>query len=179
MLQLIDLKSYAKKGNTDVRIQFNGEGGLLYQIVSSYFLKWNDYRILDTEHKEAGINIDLNYDKLELKMNDIVTANVNVNYVGEGVVNYAMVDLGIPPGFQVLTDDLTKAVENKLIQKFEMTGRQLIIYLENLDAKGIHFSYQLKAKFPIKAKIPKSSVYDYYNPKVKQDVEPVEINVLQ
>jgi len=179
VLQLIDLKPYAKKGSTNIHIQFEGKGGLLYQIVSSYFVKWNEYRIIDAGKKGFGIHIDLNYNKTELKINDIVRANVNVNYSGDGVINYAMIDLGIPPGFQVLTEDLTKYVANEVIEKYEMTGRQLVIYLKNLDKRGVHLNYRLKAKFPIKGKTPKSSAYDYYNPNVMDEVEPVEMNVLE
>lgn len=179
VLQLIDLKSYAKKGDTNLHIQFEGKGGLLYQIVSAYFLKWDDYRVFGPEKKKPGINIQLDYDKVELKTNDIITANVQVNYIGEGVINYGMIDLGIPPGFQVLTEDLNKYVETEQIEKFEMTGRQLSIYIEKLDSKGLHLKYRLQAKFPIKGKTPKSSVFDYYNPDLKDEVEPVEMNVMQ
>jgi len=179
VMQLIDLKPYAKKGSTNVYIQFEGEGGLLYQIVSSYFLKWGDYRILEGEQKETGMNINLDYDKTELKTDDIVTANVDVNFTGVGTIQYAMIDLGIPPGFQVLTEDLNRYVENESIEKFEMTGRQLSIYIEKLDSKGLHLKYRLKAKFPIKGKTPKSSVYDYYDPDVKDEAEPIEMTVVQ
>ncbi|MBF0595555.1 MAG: zf-HC2 domain-containing protein [Candidatus Omnitrophica bacterium] len=175
VLQLIDLKSYAKKGDTDVKIQFQGKGGLFYQLVSSYYSKWEDVGKYETY--EPGIKIELNYDKVELNTNDTVTANVYANYVGEGVVKYAMLDLGIPPGFQVQTDGLVNAVKEKLIEKFEVTGRQLIIYLVNLDEKGVHLNYHLKAKFPIKGKTPQSSVYDYYDPSVRKDVGPVEMTV--
>ena len=37
--------------------------------------------------------------------------------------------------------------------------------------------YGLKAKYPIKAKTPKSAVYDYYNPELRDESEPVEFNV--
>lgn len=177
VLQLVDLKTYAKKGNTDLQIQFKGKGGLLYQIVSSHFLKWKDYTVPDSGNTGTGIHIDLKYDKVELKTNDVVTARVDANYTGAGIINYAMIDLGIPPGFQVLTEDIDAAVEKQFIEKYELTGRQLIIYLKHLDHKGIQLKYRLKAKFPIKGKTPKSSVYDYYNPEVRQEVEPVEIVV--
>jgi hypothetical protein len=33
--------------------------------------------------------------------------------------------------------------------------------------KPLTFSYQLKAKFPVKAQTPKSTAYEYYNPSIK------------
>jgi hypothetical protein len=35
----------------------------------------------------------------------------------------------------------------------------------------------MKARFPIRAKTPKSKVYEYYNPEVLGMAEPIEIEV--
>ena len=43
--------------------------------------------------------------------------------------------------------------------------------------QSLQFSYTLKAKFPIKAKTPKSTVYEYYNPDVEDIARPVEMVV--
>ena len=41
----------------------------------------------------------------------------------------------------------------------------MIAYLEKLDAQSIFtLSYQVKAKYPIKARTPLSRAYPYYNP---------------
>lgn len=177
VLQLIDLKAYAKKGDTDVRIRFQGKGGLFYQLVSSYHLKWEDAG--SPGPQETGIKIALDYDKVELNTNDTVTAHVFANYAGAGggTVKYAMLDLGIPPGFQVQTEELANAIKEERIERFEVTGRQLIIYLVDLDEKGIRLTYRLKAKFPIKAKTPRSSVYDYYDPSLRNEAAPVDMLV--
>lgn len=78
-----------------------------------------------------------------------------------------------------MTNDLNKYVEGKQLEQFEMTGRQLSIYIEKLVSKGVRLKYRLQAKFPIKGKTPKSSAYDYYNPDIKDEVEPAEVNVVQ
>ena len=123
------------------------------------------------------ISINLEYDRTTLSVNDVITAKVNAAYHGEGFVNNAIIDLGIPPGFSVISEDLQKAVEKGTIEKYDVTGRQIIIYLRFLDNDGISLEYGLKAKYPIKAKTPKSSVYDYYNPDLRDEAEPVEIRV--
>ncbi|MBE9478590.1 MAG: hypothetical protein IMY80_01385, partial [Chloroflexi bacterium] len=41
----------------------------------------------------------------------------------------------------------------------------------------LSFSYRLQAKFPITARTPASSVYDYYNPDVNGEQAPIEIVV--
>ena len=39
------------------------------------------------------------------------------------------------------------------------------------------FRYELKAKFPVKAKAPGASAYQYYEPEVRDQTRPVEITV--
>jgi uncharacterized protein YfaS (alpha-2-macroglobulin family) len=59
-----------------------------------------------------------------------------------------------------------------------LTARQIIIYLEEFDSrKPVSFAYHLKAKFPLRAKTPSSTTYDYYNPSVNAAQAPVELTV--
>ena len=89
-----------------------------------------------------------------------------------------VVDLGIPPGFEVQTEDLQELVGSKVLTKFELTGRQAILYFDRLEpGKPIAFAFRLKAKFPLKAKTPKSTVFEYYAPKVAAVAQPVELLV--
>ena len=173
VLQLVELNRYAGKGNVHVGISMEGTGNLFYQIVAAYHVPWTGVVL----PLEEPINIELEYDKTSLKVNDVVTAKVRATYHGEGFVNNAIIDLGIPPGFSIISEDLQKAVEKGVIEKYDVTGRQIIIYLRFLDAGGISLEYGLKAKYPIKAKTPKSAVYDYYNPELRDESEPVEFNV--
>ncbi len=90
-----------------------------------------------------------------------------------------VIDLGLPPGFEVMAEDLQKLVEQKTIQKFTVAARQIIIYLDRLASrKPLAFSYRLRAKFPIKAATPASKVYRYYNPEISATAKPVQLEVL-
>jgi len=57
-----------------------------------------------------------------MAVNDEVTVNVRVKLNRAGVVKMALVDLGVPPGFSVLAEDLSRLVEQKLIARYELTG---------------------------------------------------------
>ena len=173
VLQLVELNEHAGKGDVPVRIEMQGQGNLFYQIVGAYHLDWDD--VGPPSHELISIALD--YDRTTLSVNDVITAKVSAAYHGEGFVNNAIIDLGIPPGFSVVSEDLQEAVEKGLIEKYDVTGRQIIIYLRFLDKEGISLEYGLKAKYPIKAKTPKSAVYDYYNPELRDEAEPVEFNV--
>jgi CD109 antigen len=89
-----------------------------------------------------------------------------------------IVDLGLPPGFTLIPENLNRLVDQKVIEKYSTTGRQIIVYLREVDhGKPIEIKYQLLAKYPLKAKTPKSAVYEYYNPDVRVEANPVQLTV--
>jgi len=103
---------------------------------------------------------------------------VGVKLNKEGVVKMALIDLGVPPGFTVLAEDLGRLVEQDIIARYELTGRQIIIYLEDFSSKApLAFSYRLRARFPMRAQTPPSSAYDYYNPADTTVRAPLEVTV--
>ncbi|MBM4078994.1 MAG: hypothetical protein FJ278_04775, partial [Planctomycetes bacterium] len=187
VLRLVDFKDQTRKGKNDVSIRVTGlsavpgtaqagEGNVMYQIVGRCYLPWPKFEM----PVSPPLSIDVDYDRTSLKKDDTVTCRVRVASNLPGTCKMIMVDLGIPPGFSVLTDGLTAAVEKKTIQRFDMTGRQLMIYLEELTfGKPVEFSYQMKAKYPIRAQSPASTVYKYYNPEERATAKPVEIAVVQ
>ena len=56
------------------------------------------------------------------------------------------------------------------------TGRHVIFYLENLYGL-IELRYRMRADLPIRAQVPPSRAYDYYNPGEKTTLPPVELVV--
>jgi hypothetical protein len=160
------------------RLQLEVEGGsnLMYQVTSSYYLPWD--RAPLAPPSEELIDINVNYDRTNLAVNDTATVNVSARLNQAGVVKMALLDLGLPPGFTVLTEDLSRLVEQGLIARYELTGRQLIIYLENFSGdQPLNFSYRLRARFPMRAQTSPSTAYDYYNPGQPTTKAPLEIVV--
>ena len=69
-------------------------------------------------------------------------------------------------------------MENKKISEYTIATRQVIIYLEQLKpVETVTLTYQVRAKFPIKAKTPLSKAYPYYNPERVATVAPTNILV--
>ena len=89
------------------------------------------------------VTIDVAYDRTELTVDEtiLVKVTVSLNQPG-GVAESAIIDLGLPPGFSLLSEDLAAQVaryndvpldyEFARIERFETTPRQIIIYLTNL-----------------------------------------------
>lgn len=179
-------------GTTVVAIQVEGEGKLMYQITGSYYLPYDALaNYPDLMPKDELVDITVHYDRTELAMNDSVQVDVSVKMnVAEGSADWAMVDLGIPPGFSVNREDLNALITQSsqqpadylgtTIEKYELTGRQLILYLGHLNgAESFDFSYRMTAKYPLKAQTPASTAYDYYNPSVNGESYPVLLTVVE
>ncbi|HUT55931.1 MAG TPA: MG2 domain-containing protein [bacterium] len=175
VLRLIDFKDQTATGRHTVDLQAPPDLGLMYQVVGIYYVPWD--RVKKMEQKPL-LSLDLKYDRAKLKADDLLTASVTAAYHGDKATDMVILDLGIPPGFSLVPDALDRLKGKNTIEKYTATGRQITVYVRRMEAgKPLTFSYQLKAKFPVKAQTPKSTVYEYYNPDRKAEVKPVPIEV--
>jgi hypothetical protein len=97
----------------EVTIEVAGEGNLMYQVAGSYYLPWE---VLPSYPELVELNpaltVDVSYDRTELNVDDSVTVNVTLTLNEPGSrVEWGLIDLGIPPGFSVQTEDLTAFIE--------------------------------------------------------------------
>ena len=169
-------------GETRVEFQVTDSSGLrrsggsasnlMYQVTAEYYLPWD--QLPAEELGTAEMSIAVEYDRTTLAVNDEITARGRIVLNRSTPAVMALVDLGVPPGFSVETADLERLAAGKVIQRYELTGRQIILYIENLRPKTpLEVTYRLRARFPIKAKTPPSTAYDYYNPQARHDAAPV------
>ncbi len=173
-----------------VSITAEGKGALMYQVTGSYYLPWDALaRYPQIVSPQEQVKIDLSYDRAELAVNDTVTESVSVTLTQPGAkAEQAIIDLGIPPGFSVQTEDLDALVARykdtppdyafPKIERYELTGRQILLYVTNLsEGKPLAFTFRIRARFPLSVQSPASSAYDYYNPDVTGETPPQRIVV--
>ncbi|MFQ5856734.1 MAG: hypothetical protein ACE5LU_13955 [Anaerolineae bacterium] len=148
----------------------------MYQVTAEYYVPWD--QLPADELAGEAMTIDVSYDRTTLAVNDEITARARIILQRDVQALMVLVDLGVPPGFSVETGDLERLVEKEVIQRYELTGRQIILYIENMQPRTpLDVSYRLRARYPIRAKVPASNAYDYYNPDTQDDVAPVEFVV--
>ena len=152
-------------GESKFRIGVDGKGNLMYQSNTRHYLPWD--RLPASPPEASLMEIAVRYDRTELAVNDVVNVSVRVE-LQEGAARQAIVDLGIPPGFEVLGEDLADPVARHSdlppdhagpkFSRFDLTGRQIIVYLERLQAgQPLEFEYRIRARYPIRAWTPPSS----------------------
>ncbi|HEY9075112.1 MAG TPA: alpha-2-macroglobulin family protein [Anaerolineaceae bacterium] len=189
VVQLLSFDDVNPGAENIIGISMEGKGGLMYQVTGSYYLPWDQLpQKGDAKAPQEMVTISVKYDRTELATNDTVQVNVTVSLNQPGRADWALIDLGVPPGFTVLTEDLNVLVDKykampkdykgATIQRYELTGRQILVYIGSLsEGNPLSFSYRMKAKFPLVAQSPASTVYDYYNPSVSGEASPTKITV--
>lgn len=162
----------------EIDLRFSGKGGMAYQIAGRYFVPW--------EHDEASepLAIVVKYDRTRLAQSEIVTGTATIrNNMGK-TAKMVMVDLGIPPGFDLQSEDLQEMVERTSgkksgrLEKFSMTATQAILYFDSIEPHdSFEVRYRLRAKYPIRAQGFVSRVYEYYDPSIAATATPVQFEV--
>ena len=166
VVQFVSFDDLNPSGNA-VTITVEGDRALQYQVVTQFYLPWE--AVTSTPVAEKEVRIDVAYDRTTLQVNDVVNVTAEVELLAPGVAGTLLVDLGLPPGFRPLTEDLDGLVAQGLIARYELTGRQILVYMTNVPSGQVYrLPYRLQARFPIRAQTPSSQAYDYYTPE-KQD----------
>jgi uncharacterized protein YfaS (alpha-2-macroglobulin family) len=178
LLHQFAFKAVDSQATNAVEIRFTGEGSLAYQVAGRYFVPWNE--------KPAGepLSIDVHYDRTRLAQDEIASATATVRNNLPTSANMVMVDLGIPPGFDLLSEDLdaykekSAGLKSGRLEKFTVTPTQAILYFDSIAPAGkLSLSFRLRAKYPIRARTFQSRVYEYYSPDVKSLAAPVQMEV--
>lgn len=163
VMRQISLGSHLKEGANAIHLEYHGEGSLLYQIAGRYYIPWDRIAAPALEREVLSLRVD--YDKTTLAQDDVATVTAQIHNNTDRIAEMPLIDLGVPPGFTVIPDRLDAAVQAKTISKYTLAARQVIVYLEKLDpGQTVTLTYQIKARFPIKARTPLSKAYPYYNP---------------
>ena len=161
-----------------VEIRFSGEGTLAYQVAGRYFLPW------DKKPAREALSIDVSYDRTHMAQDEIATATASIRNNLTQAAKMVMVDLGIPPGFELLSEDLQSYREKSAgqksgrLEKFSLTATEAILYFDSIAPHhGFALSYRLRAKYPIHARTFASRVYEYYDPEVSSVARPIQVEV--
>jgi hypothetical protein len=167
------------QGGNEVELRFSGEGGMGYQVAGQYFIPWK------TAAAQQPLAIEVKYDRTRLAQDEVATATATIRNNTGSTARMVMVDLGIPPGFEPLSEDLqtmvekTAAAKSGRLEKFSMTATQAILYFDSIAPHdSFEVKLRLRAKYPIRASSFASRVYEYYDPGVSATAKPAQFEVI-
>jgi hypothetical protein len=164
VMQQVDLTPYLQGRNaTNNTIRLEKDGALqpFYQLTTRAFVPWSTVKA----PAKPEVQIAVTYDHKKLRQNEEVTAQVTIRSRSKRDLPMLLVDVGLAPGFEVQPESLELLKRQKRIEKWEVTPRQLILYLRGLKGgAAMQLPVRLRARFPVRAQTPPSQVYEYYNP---------------
>jgi hypothetical protein len=180
LLHQFVFKNVNERGANTVEVRFSGTGGLAYQVAGRYFVPWKE------RPAREPLAIDVTYDRTRLAQDDVATATATIRNNLDRAANMVMVDLGIPPGFDLLTEDLqayqekSAGLKSGRMEKFNMTATQAILYFDSFaPGDSIALKFRLRAKYPMRARTFPSKVYAYYDPDMNSIAQPVQLEVVK
>ena len=178
LLHQFVLKSFDMNEPNKVTLRFEGKGGLAYQVAGSYFVPWVEKDV------NEPLSINVVYDRTHLAQDDIATATATVKNNMSKTAQMVMVDLGIPPGFDLMSEDLqtyqeqSATMKSGRLEKFTQTATQAILYFDSFaPGSTVNLKFRLRAKYPVRARTFKSRVYEYYDPAVSSTARPIQLEV--
>ena len=182
VMRQTDLTPHLRIGENHIEFRQVPTGELHFQLAGSYWLPAvspAQPATLSEPAPSEPLQIALWYDRTRLPVNDRLRCGVTVRNNTDQPINMAIVDLGIPPGFEVDTAAFEALQEKGSIAKFEATGNQVILYLREIpNGQPFQFEYSLRAKYPLRVQAPPSAVYEYYQPKNRAQTQPVILQAL-
>lgn len=164
VMRQVNLAEFLHDGQANnVTLSYDGDGSLLYQIAGRYYEPWADAAPPKAGFEPLALKVE--YDKTTLAQDDTATVTVTIHNQTTSIAEMPLIDVGVPPGFTVNPEKLENAVAKQTISKYTVAARQVILYMEKLGpGETVVLTYQIRAKYPIKARTPLSKVYPYYNP---------------
>jgi hypothetical protein len=161
-------------GANSFEVVVDGPQRPAYQMVTQSYRPWPQ----TTGKANESMRLDLEYDRTEMVVNDMVTVMATVELLTPGGANMLLVRLDIPPGFAVQRDDWEKMVDQGVISDYELDIHEVRAYLSRVVTnQPITMTYRLQARLPVRATAPGATAYDFYRPD-QQDVSgPVQIIV--
>jgi len=159
----VDLSTGLKPGKHTVRIQPRGRGSVLYQIAHGYHLPPGRAAArpgAPTNH----LRIRATYSRRRVQVGELVTARVSLHNQARRTLSAPVAELGTPPGFSIITEDLDRLVRLGQLQRYEQTPGRLVLYFTQLKQAHTRLTYRLQARFPAHVTVPGSTFYEYYFP---------------
>ena len=160
---VVQRRDYRLLADTDyqLRLTESSNTGTGYQVRLRYHVPDGE----ETRDVESPFAIKLTYDREAVQVDDQISATATIANRTDDIAPMIMVDLPIPGGFEIVSDDLERLKQDGVIERYDRTQRQAILYLINLKPnQKLQFQYRLRATMPVRVAVPGAQVWEYYAP---------------
>ncbi len=157
VMQLLDLTPQLAAGVQKLTVTEKTTTGLGYQLALRYHLP--------AKSEPSKLTVALDYSASDVKIGEVLAIRATIGNTMKESARMLLVELPVPPGFVADTDALSRLVPLKIVDKVEILGRKINVYVSGLEADGkLVLPYKLTAMSPVKVTAPAAHVYEYYAP---------------
>jgi len=175
--RLIGLRKWSTTGKHTVEVRATGGSDIAYQLVTQHYLPWQRQAL----GKPSPLVLDVAYAPAAVPSGGVTSCRVHLAWHGTEPARMPLVEIGIPPAFEVDTTDLDKlvAIPDGRIQRYTVERGKVTLYLVDLpEDKPLSIELPLRALRPARVVVPASSAYLYYEPEVHAETVPVVVRSL-
>lgn len=178
---LTSLRKFATPGKHVIEVRATGSGDVSYQIVAKHYLPFQ-------KNNGTGLSLDVAYGPTTLPANAITSCRVRLAWKAakDGPQKgepgrMPLVEIGIPPAFEVESDGLDKVLADKKygVQRYVVGVGKVTLYMTALhEDQPLDVELPLRALRPAKVMAPASKAYLYYEPEVRAETPAVQLRAL-
>ena len=177
VVHFVGLKNFLHSGDNEVTLKVAGDAKPCFQLVGNYCLPWAAQ--VQAEYAPT-VTVDVKYDRTTITRGQAVGVAATVKNTSSSVARMVMVDVGVPPGFTPEHSSLDTLLRKQIINRYEVTGRQIIFYLPDMaPATQIEINFDVRAKYLICAKSGQASAWPYYEPHKAFVAQPTLVTVTE
>ncbi len=146
----------------DVTVGSTGRGDVVVQSVLRFSVPE-----VGTKTQEV-FEIEVDYGTEHVAVDDLITVTASIRFNPPEPIMAGMVvlDVAVPTGFEPVRETIESLVERyEKLKRYEVAGRKVILYIADMaPGEQLRYSFQARAKYPVRAKEVVSQVYSYYKP---------------
>ncbi|MBX7094179.1 MAG: carboxypeptidase-like regulatory domain-containing protein [Flavobacteriales bacterium] len=131
------------------------------------FVPWTlnaSYFVSSPENHQNALSLSLQWNKKEFQSGEMVRALMKINNSKNEQIHNPLVELSIPACFRYDPQQLRELEKQKIIERYEARGNQLVFYFKAISPNGtLEFPITLTATQKGLFRSPASRVFPYYS----------------
>lgn len=172
--QLVSLSERARPGENMVELEAAPGSDVSFQLVATHYLPRTSAR----SESPTPLALQVDYRAKSVAPSHTLDVETELGWSADRPSGMVLVEVGVPPGFEVVSEDLDALVSQGALLRHSESTRSAVLYLDRLERgqpKKLHF--RLRGLFPVRALAPASTAYAYYEPEARAATRPVLLSV--
>jgi uncharacterized protein YfaS (alpha-2-macroglobulin family) len=174
--QLVSLRKWATAGAHKLEMTATGSADVSYQLVGIHYLPWQRQNVAP-----GSLSLKVAYEPASVAVGGISDCRVHLVWRGKEAARMPLVEVGVPPAFEVETDELDRllAKSDARVQRYTVERGKVTLYLTDLPGEApLDVDLPLRALRPAQVVVPSSEAYLYYEPEVWTQTPPSAMRAL-